>query len=89
MIKLIETCTKKTGETETKEKTFKSWSDFKRVIVASPMSTELTYNLLKHREAFIDYEDARVHLKVVEEKPAVTLLDSAGQPIHSIPNRGT
>lgn len=75
MIKLIETAVFKDGrESTTHQKEFNSWSEFKRKIVASPMTTELCYKLMKHREAFIDYEDGRVHLKVVEENHKLKII---------------
>lgn len=66
MITLYETVTFKDGKTSTTEKAFQSHRAMKKALEKSPVSGKLSYEITKHGEAFVEYENARVHFKVAE-----------------------
>lgn len=76
MITLVETWTPKIGEEKDikkSEKKFSSRKAFYKALDYGAISGPLKYELKKYGEAFIDYEDGRVMIKVIDDGPKLIL----------------
>lgn len=78
MIKLVETATFKDGTSKVSEKEFASRQTFIKAMQNGGLSGKLVYDLTKHGEAHITYDDAKVHIKVIDDGPKIVLTDARG-----------
>lgn len=70
MIKLIESTVFKRSKTKLptiNEKTYPSMDYLIKVLRKSPISNHIKYNLIKHRECYIDGINHRTTMKIVDE----------------------
>lgn len=88
MIKLIETVTKKTGESDTTTKEFQDMRSLERSLTKAAISGPIRYDLLRKREATIEYSDATVVIKVVDDSPPkAKILGLDGKPYIDLAKR--
>jgi hypothetical protein len=59
-IKLIETVTKKTGESNIIEKKFSTMKQLKKALDSCPISAFNSYEVMRKKKTTIQYEDATV-----------------------------
>lgn len=71
--KLIETWTPKEGTPSTVEKSFSDKKALIRALDAGAIVNHVKYELIKYGEAFIDYDDGRVLIKVIDDGPKLII----------------